>query len=55
MTRSPSPSTPRGLGNSGINRVDGWIDSALEGVKTETARKVAEAALTVSPLAWRDR
>ncbi len=39
----------------GVGRVDGWIDSALKGVKTETARKIAEAALTISPLAWRDR
>lgn len=39
----------------GVSRVDGWIDSALKGVKTETARKIAEAALTISPLAWRDR
>ncbi|MGI5503265.1 HD domain-containing protein [Lentzea sp. CA-135723] len=41
--------------DTGVNRVDGWIDSALKGVRTETARKIAEAALTVSPLAWRDR
>lgn len=39
----------------GVNRVDGWIDSARKGVKTETARKIAEAALTISPLAWRER
>lgn len=39
----------------GVSRVDGWIDSALKGVKTETARKIAEAALTISPLAWRER
>ncbi|GGM97023.1 haloacid dehalogenase [Lentzea pudingi] len=39
----------------GVNRVDGWIDSALKGVKTDTARKIAEAALTISPLAWRER
>ena len=39
----------------GVQRVDGWIDSARKGVKTETARKIAEAALTLSPLAWRER
>ncbi|MDX8036485.1 HD domain-containing protein [Lentzea sp. BCCO 10_0856] len=39
----------------GVQRVDGWIDSALKSVKTETARKIAEAALAISPLAWRER
>lgn len=39
----------------GVNRVDGWIDSARKGITTETARKIAQAALTLSPLAWRDR
>ena len=39
----------------GVSRVDGWIDSALQGVRTETARKIAEAALMISPLAWRER
>jgi putative hydrolases of HD superfamily len=39
----------------GIHRVDGWIDSARKNLRTETARRVAEAAVTLSPLAWRDR
>lgn len=39
----------------GVQRVDGWIESARKGLTSETARRVAEAALTVSPLAWRDR
>lgn len=39
----------------GVQRVDGWIDSARRGLRTETARRIAEAALTVSPLAWRER
>jgi putative hydrolases of HD superfamily len=39
----------------GVHRVEGWIDSALKSLKTETARRVAEAALNLSPLAWRDR
>jgi putative hydrolase of HD superfamily len=39
----------------GVHRVDGWIDSALKGLTTETARRIAEAATTISPLAWRDR
>ncbi|GAB3588381.1 HD domain-containing protein [Amycolatopsis endophytica] len=39
----------------GVQRVQGWIDSALKGLTTETARRVAEAAVALSPLAWRDR
>jgi putative hydrolase of HD superfamily len=39
----------------GVQRVDEWIESARKGLKTETARKIAEAALTLSPLSWRDR
>ena len=39
----------------GVQRVDGWIDAARDSIRTETGRKVAEAALTISPLAWRGR
>ncbi|SFW60377.1 HD domain-containing protein [Amycolatopsis australiensis] len=39
----------------GVQRVGEWIESARNGLTTETARKIAEAALTVSPLSWRDR
>ncbi|UOZ03379.1 HD family hydrolase [Amycolatopsis sp. WQ 127309] len=39
----------------GVRRVAGWIDSAQKGLTTETARRVAEAAVSLSPLAWRDR
>ncbi|MGB3443770.1 MAG: HD domain-containing protein [Actinophytocola sp.] len=39
----------------GVSRVDGWIDSARKSIRTATGRKVADAALTLSPLAWRDR
>lgn len=39
----------------GVHRVDGWIDSARKGLTSETARRIAEAAVTLSPLAWRDR
>ncbi|GAA1987963.1 HD domain-containing protein [Amycolatopsis minnesotensis] len=39
----------------GVQRVQGWIDSALKGVVTETGRRIAEAAINLSPLAWRDR
>ncbi|MFB9905541.1 HD domain-containing protein [Allokutzneria oryzae] len=36
----------------GVQRVQGWIDSALKGLTTATAQRVAD---TLSPLAWRDR
>ena len=39
----------------GVRPVDEWIGSARKGLRTETARNVAEAALTLSPLAWRGR
>jgi putative hydrolase of HD superfamily len=39
----------------GVHRVEGWIESALKSLTTETARRIAEAATTISPLAWRDR
>jgi putative hydrolase of HD superfamily len=39
----------------GVSRVDGWIDSARKDLKTETSRRIAEAATALSPLTWRDR
>lgn len=39
----------------GVHRVQGWIDSAIKSLTTPTARQVAEAAVSLSPLAWRDR
>ena len=39
----------------GVRRIDGWIDSARKGMKTETGQRIAEAAVNLSPLAWRDR
>ncbi len=39
----------------GVSRVDGWIESARRGLKTQTAQRIAEAAVNLSPLAWRDR
>jgi putative hydrolases of HD superfamily len=39
----------------GVRRVDGWIDSARRSLKTATATRIAEAAVALSPLAWRDR
>ena len=39
----------------GVQRVDGWIDSGQKGLQTETARRIAEVAVTLSPLTWRER
>jgi putative hydrolase of HD superfamily len=39
----------------GVRRVDGWIDSARKSLKTATAQRIADAAVNLSPLAWRDR
>jgi putative hydrolase of HD superfamily len=39
----------------GVQRVAGWIESASRELSTGTARRVAEAAVVISPLAWRDR
>jgi putative hydrolase of HD superfamily len=41
--------------DTGVRRVDGWIDSARKDLRTETSRRIAEAAVTLSPLSWRDR
>ena len=38
---------------AGVQHVDEWIDSALRGLTTATARRVAEVAPRLSPLAWR--
>ncbi|MEV4597904.1 HD domain-containing protein [Amycolatopsis sp. NPDC049253] len=39
--------------SSGVSTVDEWVDSACAGLFTETARRLAAAALALSPLAWR--
>ncbi len=39
----------------GVHRVEGWIDSARKSLETPTAQRIADAAVTLSPLAWRDR
>lgn len=36
-------------------RVDGWIDSSRARIQTDFGKRLAEAALTVSPFAWRNR
>ena len=37
-----------------MQRVDGWIESALKDLRTETAQRIAEAAVNMSPLSWRE-
>lgn len=39
----------------GVHRVDEWIDAARPNLTTETGRRIADAALNLSPLHWRDR
>lgn len=39
----------------GVRRVDGWIESARKSLTTAAGQRIAEAAVTLSPLAWRDR
>ena len=39
----------------GVRRVDGWIESARKGLTTPTGQRIAEAAVTLSSLAWRAR
>jgi putative hydrolase of HD superfamily len=39
----------------GVQRVDGWIDSARNSLRTGTGQRIAEAAVSLSPLDWRDR
>ncbi|MEU4216927.1 HD domain-containing protein [Actinoplanes sp. NPDC026623] len=41
--------------DAGVRRVDGWIDSARKDLRTGTGRRIAEAAIGLSPLSWRDR
>lgn len=41
--------------DAGYARVQGWIDSARNDLRTDTARRIADAALHTSPLAWRGR
>ncbi|MFC7276497.1 hypothetical protein ACFQS1_21100 [Paractinoplanes rhizophilus] len=41
--------------DAGVTRTGGWIDSARKDLHLETSRRIAEAAITLSPLSWRDR
>ena len=36
---------------SGVVRTEGWVDSARKDLRT----RIAEVAVRLSPLAWRDR
>ncbi|MGH3492760.1 MAG: HD domain-containing protein [Sciscionella sp.] len=40
--------------HAGYDGVQGWIDSSRKALRTTTAIKIADAAVTMSPLAWRD-
>ena len=40
---------------AGYKRVTGWIESSRGRIQTDFGRRLAEAALHTSPLAWRDR
>lgn len=40
---------------AGYQGVQGWIDSSRNALRTDTARRIADAAITTSTLAWRDR
>jgi len=40
---------------AGVSTVDEWIASARAGLFTDTARRLAEAAVVTGPLAWRER
>lgn len=42
----------RAAGNASVQ---GWIDSSRDALVTETAKRIADAAMEISPLKWRDR
>lgn len=41
--------------DAGVRHVDEWLESARKGLTTRTGQRVAEVAVTLSPLAWRVR
>jgi putative hydrolase of HD superfamily len=41
--------------DAGNHRTERWIESGLRALRTETGRKMAEAATRTSPLSWRER
>ena len=42
-------------GDAGYKRVSGWIESSRARIQTPFGKRLAEAALQTSPLAWRNR
>lgn len=40
---------------AGYSNVQGWIDSSRAALRTESAQRIAAAALAMCALAWRDR
>ena len=42
----------RAGGNVGV---EGWISSSRAALRTDTAIRIADAAVRISPVAWRDR
>jgi putative hydrolase of HD superfamily len=42
-------------GEAGYKRVSGWVESSRARLQTDFGRRLAEAAVQTSPLAWRDR
>jgi len=40
---------------AGYTTVQGWIDTSRDALTTAPAQRIADAALTTSPLAWRGR
>lgn len=41
--------------NAGYASVQGWIDSCREALRTDSACRIADAAVQTSPLSWRGR
>ncbi|MFC0434533.1 HD family hydrolase [Kutzneria buriramensis] len=42
-------------GAAGYQGVEGWIKSSQDALRTDTAKRIAIAALSTSHMAWRDR
>jgi len=41
-------------GDAGYHQVQEWIDTSRAALKTETAARIADAAVATSPMSWRD-
>ena len=53
--RDPESVAEHSLRVAQLAAILGWIDSARKGMRTETGQRIADAAVHLSPLAWRDR